>query len=72
MAKATIKASNICCEGCEGNIRTAFEPVAGVRSIQVDIPAKLVQLDYDEAAVTIDRIQAVLLEKEYTVELVAS
>lgn len=68
MARAVLNVSNICCEGCEGNITSILEPVAGVRSVRVDIPEKLVQVEYDEATLGIEQVKGALEDKQYTVE----
>src|SRR5213594_3454748 len=52
MARITLNVPDIDCEHCEHAITEALSPVAGVRSVQVDIPTKQVRLDYDESAVS--------------------
>jgi copper chaperone len=67
MARVTLTVPAIECEHCEHAISEALTPIAGVRSISVDIPGKLVRLEYDEAAVTLDRVKDVLAAEEYPV-----
>jgi len=43
-----------------------------VRAVQVDIPGRQVQLDYDEGTITIERVKEILREEEYPVESVAA
>ena len=38
-----------------------------VRSVKVDIPARAVTVDYDEATVSVDRFKELLKEEEYPV-----
>lgn len=71
MARVTLTVPDIECEHCERAITDALTPVAGVRSVQVNIPARLVQLDYDEASVSIDRVKEILAEEEYPVATVS-
>lgn len=70
MAKATLIVPDISCEHCEHAITEALTPVPGVRTVRVDIPAHQVQLDYDDAAVSLDRVREILAEEEYPVEAV--
>jgi copper chaperone len=67
MAKVTLTVPAIECEHCEHAITEALTPMAGVRSVAVDIPLKLVSLDYDEAALSLDKVKEVLAEEEYPV-----
>ena len=71
MAQATLVVPDISCEHCEHAITSALNPVAGIRSVRVNIPERLVQLDYDEATVSIDQVKEILAEEDYPVEAVA-
>lgn len=68
MAKTTLSVPDISCEHCERTITEALTPLDGVREVKVDIPAKQVRVDYDEATVDVERFKAVLQEEEYPVE----
>ncbi|MDE3077144.1 MAG: heavy-metal-associated domain-containing protein [Chloroflexota bacterium] len=71
MATNTLKVPDISCEHCEHTIKSALSPLDGVRSVDVDIPAKSVQVTHDEAVIGIDRLKDVLAEEDYPVESVA-
>jgi copper chaperone CopZ len=71
MAQATLVVPDISCEHCEHAITSALTPVTGVRSVRVDIPERLVRLDYDEAAVSLDQVKEILAEEDYPVESIA-
>lgn len=68
MAQTTLSVPDISCEHCERTITEALSPLDGVRNVKVDIPAKQVRVDYDEATVDVERFKAVLQEEEYPVE----
>ena len=70
MAKATLKVPDISCEHCEQTITNALSPVEGVRNVRVDIPARQVQVEYDETQVSLNQMKAILQEEEYPVESV--
>lgn len=72
MAQAVLNVPDISCEHCERTIREALAPIAGVRSVKVEIPAKQVRVEYDETTVDVDRMKTVLDEEDYPVESVAS
>jgi len=40
---------------------------AGVKEVQVDIPGKTVRLEYDEQAISLDRVSTLLAEEGYPV-----
>jgi copper chaperone len=71
MAKVTLSVPDIDCEHCEHAITSALTPVAGVRSVQVDIPTKRVQLDFDDSQLSIDQVKAILQEEDYPVSAVS-
>ncbi len=72
IADITLNVPDISCEHCERAITNALTPVEGVRTVQVDIPAKQVRMDYDAARVSLDRIKAILQDEDYPVESVAT
>ena len=71
MANTVLNVPDISCEHCERTITNALTPVAGVRTVNVDIPAKQVRVDYDESQVSVDQMKDVLQEEDYPVESVA-
>jgi copper chaperone CopZ len=72
MTRVTLTVPEISCEHCEHAITEALQPVAGVRSVQVDIPAHLVKLEFDEATLSLDRVKEILAEEEYPVASVSA
>jgi copper chaperone CopZ len=70
MTTKVLTVPGISCSHCERTIVDALEPLAGVGSVKVDIPAHLVSVEFDEAKVGLDRIKEILLEEEYPVSAV--
>lgn len=71
MATTTFSVPDISCEHCERTITNALTPMAGVRTVTVDIPAKQVRVEYDDAAVNVEQMKEILAEEEYPVESVS-
>jgi copper chaperone len=71
MSNVTLNVPDISCEHCERTITNTLQPVNGVRSVQVDIPARQVRVDYDESQVSVDKMKDLLQEEDYPVESVA-
>lgn len=71
MATTTLNVPDISCEHCERTITNALVPIAGVRTVDVDIPGKQVRVDYDESQVNVEQMKDVLQEEEYPVASVA-
>lgn len=71
MATSVLNVPDISCEHCERTITNALSPVAGVRSVTVDIPTRQVRVDYDDAQVKVDRLTELLAEEDYPVASVA-
>lgn len=44
---ATIKSKRIMCGGCAKNIMDTLSKMAGVSSVNVDVPSKTVTVDFD-------------------------
>ena len=72
MAKVTLNVPDISCDHCERTITNALTPVEGVRSVRVDIPAKRVEVEYDDVAVDVSKMKEILQEEEYPVESVSA
>jgi copper chaperone len=70
MTTKTLSVPDISCEHCERAIKGALEPLAGVQSVNVDIPAKKVRVAYDESRVDIAQIKAAVEDEEYPVAAV--
>ena len=70
MTTRTLSVPDISCEHCERAIKGALEPLAGVQSVSVDIPAKKVTVQYDESKVAIDAIKQAVEDEEYPVAAV--
>jgi copper chaperone CopZ len=67
MAKAILNVPNISCEHCQRTITNALAPLAGVRSVNVDIATRQVTVDYDDTVVDLHRFEETLLEEDYPV-----
>lgn len=70
MAQAILSVPDISCAHCERTITGALTPVAGVRRVAVNIPARQVQVDYDETQVDVTQMTDILQEEDYPVESV--
>jgi copper chaperone len=67
MSNIVLEVPDISCAHCARTITTALQGQPGVESVQVDIPAKLVHLSYDENALSLDQVGAILDEEGYPV-----
>jgi copper chaperone len=71
MQTIVLNVPDISCEHCERAIIGALTPVEGVQNVAVDIPARQVRVEYDEARVGVDQMKDLLAEEEYPVESVS-
>lgn len=67
MSQVILNVPDISCGHCEKTVLGALEGKPGVNSVRVDIPAKAVYLDYDESALNLDQVGAILDEEGYPV-----
>ncbi len=72
MATTILSVPDISCEHCERTITGALQPVAGIKTVRVDIPARQVSVDYDPAAVDVEQMKAILAEEDYPVASVGA
>ena len=70
MATSILNVPDISCGHCQATITGALSPLPGVDSVNVDIPAKTVTVQYDPAVVGLDRMKEALAEEDYPVESV--
>lgn len=70
MTTKLLTVPDISCEHCERAIKQALAGVGGVESVVVDIPGHQVTVQFDDAAVSLERIKDVLREEEYPVAAV--
>jgi copper chaperone CopZ len=67
MSQIILEVPDISCNHCAHTVTQALQGEPGVQGVQVDIPGKLVQLDYDEASLNMDHVREVLDEEGYPV-----
>ena len=67
MSQISLTVPDISCAHCEKTVKSALHDKPGVNSVDVDIPAKTVFLDYDENAFSLDQVKSVLEEEGYPV-----
>ena len=67
MANVTLSVPGSRASTASTRLTEALTPVPGVRRVQVDIPAKLVQLDYDDAQLSLDQVKEILADEDYPV-----
>jgi copper chaperone len=68
MSQITLNVPDISCAHCEKTVVNALQGKPGVKSVQVNIPAKKVMLDYDESRMPLDEVKEILDEEGYPVE----
>jgi copper chaperone len=67
MSTTTLDVPTISCGHCKSSIEGAVGSLDGVRSVEVGIDAKQVDVDFDDAAVSLDAIVAAIEEQGYDV-----
>jgi len=67
MIQVKLDVPDISCEHCEKTIVDALCDKPGVQEVTVSIPARSVLLKYDESAITLHDVEAILDEEGYPV-----
>jgi copper chaperone len=63
----TFSVPEISCSHCKMTIEGAVNSLAGIELVAVDIPARTVDVAFDETAVALDEIVAAIEESGYEV-----
>ncbi len=66
-AHAVLSAPDIMCNHCKMAIEGALSSLAGVQSVEVDVAAKSVVVDYDPGSVSLEKVEAVMAAEGYEV-----
>jgi copper chaperone len=69
MAKLTLKVAGMTCGHCQKRVETALSAVPGVSGAIVDLHHGLAEVDYDDAAATIEGLTAAVAEAGYAATL---
>ena len=67
MSHVILEVPDISCGHCEKTIRTTLQGQPGVQAVQVSIPAKTVDLTFDEQTLSLPQVEALLDEEGYPV-----
>lgn len=67
MSQVLLNVPDISCQHCAKTVTEALTPIHGVRTVQVDVPAKQVKVEYDETVASLDAMKAALQEEDYPV-----
>jgi copper chaperone len=67
MSKVVLDVPDISCAHCAQAIAKALTPQQGIKNVQVDVPGQKVRLEYDESAISLDRVKSILAAEEYPV-----
>ncbi|WP_197518385.1 heavy-metal-associated domain-containing protein [Mycobacterium sp. E3198] len=67
MSVAVVSVPEISCSACQTAIEGALNPLGGVRAAVVDIAAKRVTVDFDDALIGRDALVAAIEGQGYTV-----
>jgi copper chaperone CopZ len=62
---AQIASKKIMCGGCAANITKALSGMAGVKSVNVDVPTKTVNVDFDESVTNVSAIREAMATAGY-------
>jgi len=64
---AVLNVPAVSCNHCKMAIEKAVSAMGGVTQVDVDVAEKAVSVDFDDAAVTLDSIEATMADEGYEV-----
>jgi mercuric ion binding protein len=62
---ATITSKRIMCGGCAVSVTKALNGLAGVKSVNVDVPTKTVHVDFDETVTNVSTLREAMATAGY-------
>ena len=62
---ATITSKKIMCGGCAANVTKALSSLAGVKSVNVDVPTKTVSVEFDDSVTSIAALREAMATAGY-------
>lgn len=65
--KAELNVSGMKCGGCETNVQTTVGALAGVQAVKAFAKESRVEVEFDEAKVSLDAIKQAIQGKGFTV-----
>lgn len=68
MTTTTLSVPDISCEHCKTSIEGAVSVLTGVSTVEVGIDEKIVDVSFDDGAVSLDDIVAAIEDQGYTVD----
>ena len=71
MATTELNVPEISCDHCAHAITQALTPQPGIAGVAVDVAGRRVTVEYDDAVMTLSRIEALLDDEGYPVESAA-
>lgn len=63
--KAILTSKRIMCGGCAKNVTDTLSKLPGVLSVNVDIPSKRVDIDFDEAKTNVETLKQAMATAGY-------
>ncbi len=67
MATTVLNVPDISCDHCARTVTEALTPIEGVQRVEVDVPSKKVEVQYDPDRADVDRMRDALAEEDYPV-----
>ena len=67
MEKTILSVNGMACEHCVKAVTMAVIALSGVESVEVDLTAKTVAVEYDSAKISLDKIKAEIDDQGYEV-----
>ncbi len=65
--QTTLQVPEVHCDHCKTSLEGAVGDLAGVDRVEVSVPNATIDVDFDEGAVSLDRIKETIEEQGYAV-----
>lgn len=69
METVNLTVTNVVCGGCSMRIESVLTKLDGIGAILIDIPTKVLTLDYDPAVISLGQIRDEVVALGYDIEM---
>ena len=69
MKTVNLTVTNVACGGCSAKIENALVKLEGVESVSIDVPTRVLNMDYDPDVISLDDVREEVVALGYDIEI---
>ena len=69
METVNLTVTNVICGGCAAKMKSVLTKLDGVGTVLIDVPTKVLTMDYDSAIISLEEIRSEVVKIGYDIEI---